>query len=376
MMNRIYFDNAATTAMDPLVLESMMPYLGQQFGNASSIHSYGREARTAVEQSRKLLAEYLHVKPGELFFTGGGTESTTTVIHCAVRDLGIRHIITSPIEHHATLYNVQFLQSLGLIRVSYVALTHDGHIDLVDLEQKLASSKEKTLVSLMHANNEIGNITDIVYVGELCEKYQALFHSDTVQTMAHFHLDLKKTKTHFVSASAHKFHGPKGSGLLYINHDVQIKPLIHGGGQERNMRAGTENVAGIVGFVKAFELSMEHHNEDAVYIRFLKDSMLEKLREALPDIQFNGDTSERSLYTVLNAAFPLNERSEMLSIQLDIAGICVSGGSACSSGAQGGSHVIKALHPGKSLVPIRFSFSKHNTIAEIETVVLKISDFL
>ena len=375
-MTRIYFDNAATTPLDPQVLQAMMPYFTEHFGNASSIYSYGRENRMAIESARKLVASSLNIKPGELFFTSGGTESSNMAITCSVRDLGCKHIITSPIEHHATLHTVEFLKSLGLVDVSYVKLTQDGHVDLIDLEQLLERNNAKTLVTLMHANNELGNITDIVYVGELCERFGAIFHTDTVQTLAHYHLDLQKVKVHFISGSAHKFHGPKGTGILYTNHMVQIKPFIHGGGQERAMRAGTENIAGIVGFAKAFELSMLHHDEDMVFIRSLKQYMKEKLSSAFEDIIFHGDTGEKSLYTVLNAGFPINERTEMLSINLDVAGICVSGGSACSSGAQGGSHVIKGAYPHSHRVPIRFSFSKHNTFEEIDTAVLKISEFL
>ena len=375
-MTRIYFDNAATTPLDPQVLQAMMPYFTEHFGNASSIYSYGRENRMAIESARKLVASSLNIKPGELLFTSGGTESSNMAITCSVRDLGCKHIITSPIEHHATLHTVEFLKSLGLVDVSYVKLTQDGHVDLIDLEQLLERKNAKTLVTLMHANNELGNITDIVYVGELCERFGAIFHTDTVQTLAHYHLDLQKVKVHFISGSAHKFHGPKGTGILYTNHMVQIKPFIHGGGQERAMRAGTENVAGIVGFAKAFELSMLHHDEDMVFIRSLKQYMKEKLSSAFEDIIFHGDTGEKSLYTVLNAGFPINERTEMLSINLDVAGICVSGGSACSSGAQGGSHVIKGAYPHSHRVPIRFSFSKHNTFEEIDTAVLKISEVL
>jgi cysteine desulfurase len=375
-MQRIYFDNAATTALDPGVIQSMLPYFIEHFGNASSIYSFGREARMAIENSRKQVASFLNIKPGELIFTSGGTESSNMAIQSAVRDLGCKHIITSPIEHHATLHTVSFLKSLGVVTFSYVKLTNNGHIDLIDLARLLQSGNEKTLVTLMHGNNEIGNITDIEYVGELCEKYGAIFHSDTVQTLAHYPLDLKKIKAHFISGSGHKFHGPKGTGILYTNSDIQIKPLLHGGGQERNMRAGTENVAGIVGFAKAFELMVEHHHEDMVFIRSLKTYMKEQLIKSFKDIIFHGDSGENSLYTVLNTGFPNNERTEMLSINLDVAGICISGGSACSSGAQGGSHVIKSAYPHENRVPIRFSFSKHNTFEEIDKVISKISTFI
>ena len=247
-MNRIYFDNAATTAIEPKVVEAMLPYLQNNFGNPSSIYSFGRETRLAIENARKTVAKILNAHPAEIFFTSGGTESSNTAITASVRDLGCKHIITSPIEHHATLHTVEYLDNRDEVTVSYVKVLPNGHIDLEHLEQLLAASEEKTLVTLMHANNEIGNITDLHAVGNLCKQYNAIFHSDTVQTIGHFPFDLRNTPIHFLSGSAHKFHGPKGAGLLYINENVQIKPYIHGGGQERNMRAGTENVYGIVGF--------------------------------------------------------------------------------------------------------------------------------
>jgi cysteine desulfurase len=375
-MQRVYFDNAATTALDAEVLAAMMPYLTTHYGNASSIHSFGRESRMAIEKSRKTVAALLNAKPGEIFFTSCGTESSNTAIQCAVRDMGCTHIITSAIEHHATLHTVQFLASQQKRTVSYVKLTHNGFIDMVDFERIISTSKEKCLVTLMHANNEIGNITDIEYIGSLCKKHGALFHTDAVQTVGHFPIDLQKSQVHFLSASAHKFHGPKGSGLLYINQEIGIKPLLMGGGQERNMRAGTENVANIVGFAAALEYACTHMEEHSIYIRSLKSEMHKLLSEKIAGIAFHGDISENSLYTVLNASFPVNDKTEMLSINLDIAGICVSGGSACSSGAEGGSHVIKAVYPHESRVPIRFSFSKHNTFEELEAVVQKIADLL
>jgi cysteine desulfurase len=375
-MQRVYFDNAATTSLDAEVLAAMMPYFTTHYGNASSIHSYGRECRMAIEKSRKTVATLLNAKPGEIFFTSCGSESSNTAIQCAVRDLGCTHIITSAIEHHATLHTVQFLASLQYCKVSYVKLTHNGFVDMVDFERILSSSTEKCLVTLMHANNELGNLSDIEYIGTLCKKWGAIFHTDAVQTVGHFPIDLQKINVHFLSASAHKFHGPKGSGILYINQEIGIKPLIMGGGQERNMRAGTENVANIVGFGVALAFASTHMEEHSIYIRSLKTEMQKLLVEKIEGIAFHGDISENSLYTVLNASFPVNDKTEMLSINLDIAGICISGGSACSSGAEGGSHVIKAVYPHESRVPIRFSFSKHNTFEELEVVVQKIAALL
>lgn len=373
-MSRIYFDNAATTALDPVVLDVMMPFLTEKFGNPSSIYSYGRETKMAIENARKTVARILNVNPGEIFFTSGGTESTNTAINAAIRDLGCKHIITSPIEHHATLHTIEHLAHSGEVSFSFVHLNELGHIDLMHLEELLKKSKVRSLVTLMHANNEIGNLLKIKAVGELCTKYDAIFHSDTVQTVGHYPLDLRKLPVHFINGAAHKFHGPKGVGILYVNENIRIKPYLYGGAQERNMRAGTENLYGIVGFAKALEIATQRHEQDSIYIKGLKTYMADQLQEAFPGILFNGDASGSSLYTVLNVSFPLTEKSDMLLFNLDIAGICVSGGSACTSGASSASHVIKALYNGKSasLVPIRFSFSRHNTKEEVDAVVEKL----
>ena len=368
-MNRIYLDNAATTSLDPLVLETMMPFLTNKFGNPSSIYSYGRETRTAIEQARKSVAKILNAHPAEIFFTGGGTESDNTAILAAVRDLGCKHIITSAIEHHAVTHTVEYLNNAGLAEVSYVKHLPDGHVDLDDLEKLLAGTKVKTLVTLMHANNEIGNMLDIHAVGNLCKLHNAIFHSDTVQTVGHFPLDLRHTPVHFITAAAHKFHGPKGVGILYINENVSIKPFIHGGGQERNMRAGTENIYGIAGLAKALEIATADFEKDSIYIASLKKYMYDELIKNIPGVAFNGDVFGKSLYTVLSASFPKSEKSEMLLFNLDINNICASGGSACTSGADQGSHVIRAINNNPNQVTVRFSFSKHNTRQEIDAVV-------
>jgi len=373
-MNRIYFDNAATTALDPQVLEVMMPFLTEKFGNPSSIYSYGRETRMAIEQARKSVAKILNAHPAEIFFTSGGTESSNTAIMTAVRDLGCKHIITSSIEHHAVSHTVEYLDNADRVNVSYVKLLPDGHIDLEDLEKLLAATEEKTLVTLMHANNEIGNILDIHAVGNLCKLYNAIFHSDTVQTVGHFPFDLRNTPIHFITGAAHKFHGPKGVGLLYINENVRIKPLIHGGGQERNMRAGTENLYGIVGLAKALEIATAGFEEESASIGTLKYYMYESLKKQVPGVSFNGDVLGNSLYTVLNASFPKSEKSEMLLFNLDINHICASGGSACTSGADQGSHVIRAINNNPNQIAVRFSFCKHNTKAEVDAVIEKLKE--
>lgn len=368
-MNRIYLDNAATTPLDPSVLEAMMPYLTSHFGNPSSIYSYGRESRLAIENARKSVAKILNAHPAEIFFTSGGTESSNTAITAAVRDLGCKHIISSPIEHHATLHTVEHLYHAGEAALSYVKILPNGHVDMDDLAQLLENSEEKCLVTLMHANNEIGNMLDIHAVGELCKKHQAIFHSDTVQTVGHFPFDLRNTPVHFITGAGHKFHGPKGVGLLYINENVRIKPFVHGGSQERNMRAGTENLYGIVGFAKALELATENHDKDSAYMQSLKLYMKRELEQHIKGVNFNGDPEGRSLYTVLSVSFPKTEKSEMLLFNLDINHICASGGSACTSGADAGSHVIRAINNNPNQVTVRFSFSKHNTTAEIDQTI-------
>ena len=368
-MDRIYFDNAATTPIDPVVLESMMPYLSAHFGNPSSIYSYGRETRMAIEQARKLVAKNLGARPAEIFFTSGGTESSNTILHAAIENLGCTHIISSPIEHHATLHTVQHLAKKENVQLSFVQILPNGHIDTTHLETLLNAHPEKTIVSIMHANNEIGNMIDLFEIGALCKKHNAYFHSDTVQTVGHFAFDLSNTPVDFITGASHKFHGPKGIGILYINENIKIDPLLHGGAQERNMRAGTENVYGIVGFSKALDIATANYKKDSEYIQSLKKYMYDLLIAKIPGVSFNGDPFGNSLYTLLSVNFTKSEKTEMILFNLDIHHICASGGSACSSGAQQGSHVIQALNKDSQAVTVRFSFSKHNTKAEIDQVI-------
>jgi cysteine desulfurase len=374
--DRIYFDNAATTSLDPEVLEAMMPYLTEKFGNPSSIYSYGRETRMAIETARKSVAKILNAHPAEIFFTSGGTESSNTALYAAVADLGCRRIITSSIEHHATLHTVEHLHYDGDVKLSYVKILSTGHIDVEDLENILSSSKEKCLVTLMHANNEIGNILDINTVGNICKKYNAVFHSDTVQTVGHYQFDLRNTPVDFITGAAHKFHGPKGAGILYINENVKIKPFLLGGSQERNMRAGTENLYGIIGFAKALELATKNTEQDRVHISRIKQYMMDELTKNIAGLTFNGDPNGKSLYTVLSVSFPKSEKSEMLLFNLDINNICASGGSACTSGANAGSHVIRTINNNPNQVTVRFSFSKYNTKIEVDRVVEKLKELI
>jgi len=374
---RIYLDNAATTALDPEVLEAMLPYMTEHFGNPSSIYSYGRETRLAIENARKSVAKILGVKPATIFFTSGGTESNNTAIAASIRDLGCNHIITSPIEHHAVLHTVEHYGQEKNVSVSYVALTEGGEVDYMDLAAQLEAhtgAGKKCLVTLMHANNEIGVLLRIKKVGALCKQWGAIFHSDCVQTVGHYPVNLADIDVHFISAASHKFHGPKGVGMLYVREDVQIKPFIFGGGQERNMRAGTENVYGIVGFAKALEIAMRDYMEVSAYIRGLKQYMADALDHNVPGVSFN--CGPDALYTVLSVCFPKTEKSEFLLMNLDINNICASGGSACSSGADAGSHVMRALHKTESHVTVRFSFSKYNTREEIDAVVRKLRELL
>jgi len=375
-MERIYLDNAATTSLDPAVLAAMMPYLTTHFGNPSTIYSYGRESRMAIENARKTVAKLLNAHPAEIFFTSGGTESSNTAIRAAVRDLGCKHIISSSIEHHATTHTIEHLHKTGEAALSYVKLLPNGHINLADLENLLINSKVKCLVTLMHANNEIGNMIDINAVGEICKKYNAIFHSDTVQTVGHFPFNLRNTPVHFITGAGHKFHGPKGVGILYINENIKITPFVHGGSQERNMRAGTENLYGIVGFAKALEIASQEYEKESNYIKSLKLYMMEKLKSNINGIVFNGDPLGTSLYAVLSVSFPKTEKSEMILFNLDINNICASGGSACTSGADQGSHVIRAINNNPNQITVRFSFCKNNTTAEIDQVVEKLIELI
>jgi cysteine desulfurase len=370
---KVYLDNAATTPIDKDVVAAMVPVLEKQFGNPSSIHGYGREARTVIENARKTVAKYLNVSPSEIFFTSGGTEANNTAITCTIRDLGIKHAITSPIEHHAVLHTLEEHAKLGNIKLSYVELDEKGKVKLDHLEE-LLKNNPRTFVSLMHANNELGNLLPIKKVGEICAKYDAIFHSDTVQTMGHYTFNLQDINVHFITCAAHKFHGPKGVGFLYINSKVKIHPFIFGGAQERNMRGGTENVYGIVGLAKALQIANEEMTEHQQYIKDLKDYMVEKLREGIPGVEFNGDTLGNSLYTVLNVCLPPTDIAEMLLFNLDINGVAASGGSACSSGSEIGSHVLTALKVNPDRPSVRFSFSKYNTKEEIDYAVEKLKE--
>ncbi|GAA4435955.1 cysteine desulfurase family protein [Ravibacter arvi] len=367
---KAYLDNAATTPLDPEVLEAMLPVLRDVYGNPSSIHASGRQARSLVERARKTVAELLGASPAEIFFTSGGTESNNTILCGAIESYNLRHVITSPLEHHAVLHTLENLRNNGKIRLSYLTVNESGDISQDELEALLAGN-DRTLVSLMHGNNEIGNLNDIQAIGSLCAAHGALFHSDTVQTMGHFRHNVQNLDVNFMVGAAHKFHGPKGIGFFYQKAGTRIQPFIHGGAQERNMRGGTENVYGIVGLAKALEIAYRDMATHEHAIRSLKMHMKSMLEERIEGVLFNGRSADpdRSLYTVLNVSLPMSEISDMLLFNLDIAGICASGGSACASGTDIGSHVLQAIQATSERPSVRFSFGKYSTTEEVEYAV-------
>jgi cysteine desulfurase len=370
---RVYFDNAATTPLAPEVMQEMFSVMQERFGNPSSVHVYGREARALIEQSRKTIANLFNVSPGEIIFTSGATEANNMVIRCSVRELGIRHIISSPVEHHAVEHTLRSMHHQGEVDVHWLQVDRHGYIDLNELEH-LLSKLSSVLVSVMHANNEIGTIYPIEAIGNLCRKYNALFHSDTVQTIAHYPLDLKNLPVDFVTCSAHKFHGPKGIGFLYIRNGLLTRPMITGGSQERNMRGGTENIYGIAGMTRALHLAYQHLERDRGQITALRKYMINRLLEEFPDVEFNTDIHNESLYTVLNVSFPACDFAEMFLFTLDINGIAASGGSACSSGSNTGSHVLNAIGADARRPAVRFSFSRYNTPDEVDYVMEKLRE--
>ncbi|MBS1544349.1 MAG: cysteine desulfurase [Bacteroidetes bacterium] len=370
----IYLDNAATTPLDPEVFDAMKPFLTEDFGNPSSTHSHGRKVRAAIESARKKVAELLNCTPGEIIFTSGGTEADNTLILGSVQTYGIRDVITSAIEHHAVIHTLETLASFGRISIHHVDLDEKGHVDFAHLED-LLKRYPNALISLMQANNEVGNLLDMKRAGELARQYQAYFHSDTVQAMGHYRHNMKDLYVCGMTAAAHKFHGPKGIGLMYIRKDHKIGQLIHGGSQERDMRGGTENVYGIIGLAKALEIAYRDMDAHTRHIRGLKSRMIDKLRELIPGVTFNGDSEnpDRSLYTVLSVSLPESDENDMILFNLDLQGISASGGSACSSGASTGSHVLNALYPESRRGAVRFSFSKYNTPEEIDLAATKLS---
>ncbi|MDX1364661.1 MAG: cysteine desulfurase family protein [Arenibacter latericius] len=379
-MRKVYLDSAATTQVRPEVVTRMQEALSNCYGNPSSSHSFGRSAKTGIEKARKTIAKQLNAHPSEIVFTSGGTEADNMILRCAVRDLGVKTLITSRIEHHAVLHTVCELEKEYGIELQYVDLDQNGNPDLAHLESLLQIDDHKKLVSLMHVNNEIGNLLDIDSVAELCKEYNALFHSDTVQSIGHFSWDLQKTSLHFLTAAAHKFHGPKGIGFAYIKRNTGLKPLILGGSQERGFRAGTEPFHNIIGLEEAFSLAYSNLETESKYVAGLKRYFLEKLQEAIPEVKFNGESGnmEKSTYTLVNACLPFHpEKAMMLLFHLDMKGIACSAGSACQSGSNQGSHVLSEIlsEEDKNKPSIRFSFSKFNTKDELDYVIQVLRDY-
>lgn len=361
---KVYLDNAATTPMAPEVIERMTEVMRDHYGNPSSTHSFGRDARAVIEIARREIAKFINCEPKEIIFTSGGTEADNMAIITAVRDLGVTRIITSTTEHHAVGHTIDHLEGM---KIEMVDISDTGRVQIGHLEE-LLQSEEKTLVSLMHANNEIGTLLDIFAVSELCQKHDHVYlHSDTVQTMGHYKVDVEEGPIDFLTCAAHKFHGPKGVGFLYVNKRLNIAPIIQGGSQERGLRGGTENISGIAGLAKAIELADEDLDGHMEYVQGLKTYMIDALKKMIPDVKFHGEIDpKKSLYTVLNVCFPEFDNKSMLLFLLDLEGVACSGGSACNSGASKGSHVLSGINADPNRPNARFSFSRYTTKEEID----------
>ena len=375
MQERIYLDHAATTPLHPQVIHLMHETMLNNYGNPSSIHSEGRTSRALIEKARKSMANHFNCSIGEIFFTSGATESSNMIIQGAVSGLGVQTIITAATEHHAVLHTIEVLEKEGKIKVIYLPLDNEGNPSIISLEEHLSNQEnKKVLVSLMHSNNETGSLLDWESVGAICQKYDALFHSDTVQSVGFYDIDLQNIPVHFIVGSAHKFNGPKGVGFVYIRNENAIPPFQHGGSQERNMRGGTENLLGIVGMALALDLAMSEKSERFAHLEKLKLQLFNGLKDVIPGIQINGPGLENSHPKILNIGFPPNPKATMILFNLDIEGISASGGSACSSGTDTGSHVLRAIHPENQHISVRFSFSHLNTSSEVDKVIEIISN--
>tara|TARA_B100001250_G_scaffold40071_1_gene31825 strand:+ start:1830 stop:2966 length:1137 start_codon:yes stop_codon:yes gene_type:complete len=374
----IYFDNAATTRVRDEVISEISDILKDCFGNPSSTHSYGRSAKSYIESSRKKIAEILNCETSEIIFNSGGTESDNSILRCSIKDLGIKQIISSKIEHHAITHTLNELEKEGVL-VNYVDINDKGEIDYNHLEELLGKNDDLKLVTLMYINNEIGNILDVRKVSDLCKKSNSLFHTDAVQAVGHYEIDLKEIQVDFLSAAGHKFHGPKGVGFSFIRKTSRLSPFICGGPQERGLRAGTESVHNIVGMTKALEVSYDKINQESNYIRSIKEYTINELRSILPKVHFNGLSGnlDKSTYTILNVCFPLDsEKASMLDFHLDLNGIACSKGSACQSGSSSGSHVLNEVQTDalKKYPSVRFSFSHYNTKKEVDYLIKTIKN--
>lgn len=368
-MQRVYLDNAATTPMAPEVIKAMTDVLTNNFGNPSSTHRFGREAKAIIENARRNIGAHINAAPAEIIFTSGGTEADNMAINSAVKDLGVTRIISTSIEHHAVGHTIDAHAETEFVALS---LCKKGNPDYIQLEELLKDGKP-TLVSLMHANNEIGTLLDIKRVSELCRKYNAYFHSDTVQTMGHYNMDVKEMGCDFITCSAHKFHGPKGIGFLYVNKGLNVNPIIQGGSQERGKRGGTENISGIAGLNAAMDLAYEDVEGHEKHVSELKQYMIAQLKEQVPGVNFHGETDpNKSLYTVLNVCLPDFENKSMFLFLMDIEGVACSGGSACTSGSNTGSHVLRGIDADTNRPNVRFSFSRYTTKEDIDFALSKV----
>ena len=377
----VYFDNAATTPLRKEVIKTISRVMEECFGNPSSTHSFGRTAKTYIETARKGIASLLNALPQEIIFTSGGTESDNMILSCAVKDLNVKTIISSPIEHHAVIHALDALKKNQRINVRYLKLDAKGNIDLNDLDESLKIDNSKKLVSLMHVNNEIGNILNLHEVGNLCHNNNALFHTDAVQGVGHYLFDLKNLPVDFLSSASHKYHGPKGIGFSFVRKNSGLEPFIYGGAQERGLRAGTESVHNIVGMHEALEISHKKLEVEKKQILFLKNHFKKGLIEIFPNVHFNGNSSENNLstYTLLNVALPIDEKkASLLDFHLDLKGIACSKGSACQSGSSQGSHVLNHIQNQKikKMSSLRFSFSSFNNIDEVDYVLETLKEFV
>ena len=371
-MQRVYLDNAATTAIRPEVVDEMAIVMKNVFGNPSSTHVFGREAKALIEMARKNIAQRLNVSPAEIYFTSCGTESNNTIIRSCVNDLDVTRIITSDMEHKCVQESIKDLEYRGKVEVIRINIQKNGDIDYAQLEELVKDQSKKTLVSLMHANNEIGNLTDVKRISQLCQENNTLFHTDTVQTVGHYDLDFQDLGMDFASCSAHKIHGPKGAGFLYAKKASHLKALIAGGGQERGMRSGTENVYGIVGLSKAFDLAIDELEAHVNHIKEIKQYTIDQLKAAIPGVSFNGlsDDLDKSLYALLSIKLPFHDA--LIGFELELAGIAVSQGSACSSGAAKVSLVMQTLYTEEEIdqmTPLRVSFSYETTKEDIDILI-------
>ena len=378
---KVYFDNAATTPLRKEVIKTISRVMEECFGNPSSTHSFGRTAKTYIETARKGIASLLNALPQEIIFTSGGTESDNMILNCAVKDLNVKTIISSPIEHHAVIHALDALKKNQKINVRYLKLDAQGNIDLNDLEESLKIDNSKKLVSLMHVNNEIGNILNLHEVGNLCHNNNALFHTDAVQGVGHYLFDLKNLPVDFLSSASHKYHGPKGIGFSFVRKNSGLEPFIYGGAQERGLRAGTESVHNIVGMHEALDISHKKLEVEKKQILFLKNHFKKGLIEIFPNVHFNGNSSENNLstYTLLNVALPIDEKkASLLDFHLDLKGIACSKGSACQSGSSQGSHVLNHIQNQKikKMSSLRFSFSSFNNIDEVDYVLETLKEFV